>query len=47
MLMGIKAADQIPDIADIFSAQQRIGDKIRTTPVVSDPQLNAEIGCEL
>lgn len=47
MLMDIKAADQIPDIADIFSAQQRIGEIIRTTPVVSDPQLNAEIGCEL
>lgn len=47
MLMDIKAADQPPDISDIFSAQQRINGKIRTTPVLSDPQLNAEIGCEL
>ena len=47
MLMDIKAADQTPDIADIFSAQQRINGKIRTTPVLTDPQLNAEIGCEL
>ncbi|MDX2428652.1 MAG: threonine/serine dehydratase [Xanthomonadales bacterium] len=45
--MDIKAADQPPDISDIFSAQQRINGKIRTTPVLSDPQLNAEIGCEL
>jgi len=47
MLMDIKAADQIPDLADIFSAQQRINGKIRTTPVLTDPHLNAEIGCEL
>ena len=47
MLMDTKAADQIPELADIFSAQQRINGKIRTTPVLTDPQLNAEIGCEL
>ena len=47
MLMDTKAADQIPDLADIFSARQRINGKIRTTPVLTDPQLNAEIGCEL
>lgn len=47
MLMDTKAADQIPELADIFSAQQRINGKIRTTPVLTDPQLNAEMGCEL
>jgi threonine dehydratase len=47
MLMDTKAADQIPELADIFSAQQRINGKIRTTPVLTDPQLNAELGCEL
>jgi len=47
MLMNDKAADQIPDIADIFSAKQRIGSEIRVTPVLSDPQLNAELGCQL
>jgi len=47
MLMNAKAADQIPDIADIFSAKQRIGGEIRVTPVLSDPQLNAELGCQL
>jgi len=47
MLMHHKAADQIPDIADIISAQQRINGEIRTTPVLTDPQLNTELGCEL
>lgn len=47
MLMHNKAADQIPDIADIISAKQRINGVVRTTPVLSDPQLNAELGCEL
>ena len=47
MLMYDKAADQLPGIADIFSAQERIRTEIRTTPVVSDPQLNAKLGCEL
>jgi threonine dehydratase len=47
MPMSNKSADQIPDIADIFSAKQRINEEIRTTPVLSDPQLNAELGCEL
>lgn len=47
MLMDNKAADQIPDIADIFSAQQRISSDIRTTPVLSDPRLSAELGCDL
>ena len=47
MLMHHKAADQIPDIADIISARQRINGEIRTTPVLTDPQLNTELGCEL
>ena len=47
MLMNNKAADQIPDIADIILAKQRICGQIRTTPVLSDPQLNAVLGCEL
>jgi len=47
MLMKHKAADQIPDIADIYSAKQRINGEIRITPVLSDPQLNTELGCEL
>jgi threonine dehydratase len=47
MLMNNKAADQIPDIADIILAKQRINGQIRTTPVLSDPQLNAILGCEL
>ena len=47
MLMDTKAADQIPEFTDIFSAQQRFNGKIRTTPVLTDPQLNAEISCEL
>lgn len=47
MPMNDKAADQIPDIADIFSARQRISGQIRSTPVMSDPRLNNELGCEL
>lgn len=47
MPMNTKAADQIPHIADIFAAKQRINDAIRLTPVLTDPQLNAELGCEL
>lgn len=47
MPMNDKAADQIPDIADIFSARQRINGEIRQTPVISDPRLNTELGCEL
>lgn len=47
MLMDSKAADQIPDIADIFSAQQRIYSDIRTTPVLCDQRLSDELGCDL
>jgi len=47
MPMNEKSADQIPDIADIFSAKQRINGAVRITPVLTDPQLNDELGCEL
>jgi len=47
MLMDNKAADQIPDISDIILAKQRIDGEIRTTPVLSSPQLNEDLGCEL
>lgn len=47
MPMDNKAADQIPDISDIISAKYRINKEIRTTPVLSDTQLNADLGCEL
>ena len=47
MLMDNKAADQIPDISDIILAKQRIDRQIRTTPVLSSPQLNEDLGCEL
>ena len=47
MLMDNKAADQIPDIADIILARQRINGEIRTTPILSNPQLNSDLGCEL
>ena len=47
MLMNNKAADQIPDIADVILAKHRISEQIRTTPVLSDPQLNSILGCEL
>ena len=47
MLMDNKAADQIPDISDIILAKQRIDRQIRTTPVLSSPQLNDDLGCEL
>ena len=47
MLMKDKTADQIPDFADIMSAKHRIERDIRATPVLSDPQLNTDLGCEL
>jgi threonine dehydratase len=47
MPMNDKAAEQIPDVADILSARERIQGVIRTTPVLSDPQFNAKLGCEL
>ncbi len=47
MLMNKTSAEQIPTIADILTAQQRIESMIRTTPVLSDPTINNILGCEL
>lgn len=47
MLMGNTSAEQIPTIADILAARQRIDGKIRTTPVLSEPVVNEILGCEL
>jgi threonine dehydratase len=45
--MHNKAADQTPDIGDILAASQRISGEIRITPVLSDPQFNTSLGCEI
>jgi len=37
----------IPDINDIHSAQQRIRDQIRITPVLNEPGLDTALGCRL
>ena len=47
MPMDTHYAEQIPGIKDLLAAQQRISAEIRKTPVISDPQLNALLGCEL
>ena len=47
MPMSKDNAVQMPNIGDIIAAHQRIKGEIRTTPVISDPQLNAILGCEL
>jgi threonine dehydratase len=47
MPMSTKAAEQIPTITDILDARSRISDEIRTTPVLTEPQFNAILGCEL
>ena len=47
MLMNNKPAEQIPTIADIITAVERIDGSIRNTPVVSDPVVNEILGCEL
>lgn len=47
MPMSQDNAVQMPGIGDLIAAHQRIKGKIRTTPVISDPQLNAILGCEL
>ena len=38
---------QIPDIADIHLARARIHGRVRNTPVLNDPQLDEEVGCQL
>jgi threonine dehydratase len=47
MLMANTSAEQIPTIADILAARQRIDGKIRTTPVLSEPVVNEILDCEL
>jgi len=47
MLMDNTSAEQIPTIADILAARQRIDGKIRATPVLSEPVVNEILGCEL
>ncbi len=47
MPMNSRAADQIPSIADVLAASQRISGEIRVTPVLTDPQFNEVLGCEL
>ncbi len=47
MPMSSSNAERIPNLADIEAAYQRIHQDIRTTPVLSDPELNKKLGCEL
>jgi len=47
MLMNYSSAEQIPSIADILAARQRISKNIRITPIISEPTLNKILGCEL
>ena len=47
MLMNNKSAEQIPGIEDILAAKQRISGDVRITPVITDPQFNKLLGCEL
>jgi threonine dehydratase len=47
MLMNNSSAEQIPTIADILAARQRIEGMIRITPVISEPVLNEILGCHL
>lgn len=47
MTMSKLSAEQLPVLANILSAQRRIESEIRHTPVLTDPQLNTALGCEL
>lgn len=47
MPMSSPTVEQIPNLADIEAAFQRIHQEIRRTPVLSDPGLNKKLGCEL
>jgi threonine dehydratase len=47
MPMNCKAAEQIPGIDEILAACKRIDGQIRKTPVLTDPQFNTMLGCEL
>ncbi|MBT8068913.1 MAG: threonine/serine dehydratase [Gammaproteobacteria bacterium] len=45
--MDDQYAEQIPVFADILLAKSRINGQIRATPVLSDPQFNEKLGCEI
>jgi len=45
--MDDQAAEQIPVFEDILSASERIKGIVRETPVISDPLLNRDLGCEV
>ena len=47
MRMDDQSAEQLPVFADILLAKSRINGQIRVTPVLSDPQFNEKLGCEL
>lgn len=47
MPMSSPNVEQIPNLADIETALQRIRQEIRRTPVLSDADLNKKLGCEL
>ena len=47
MTMSSTSAEQIPTVADILAAKQRISDSVRTTPVLTEPLVNDILGCEL
>ncbi len=47
MRMNDQFAEQIPVFADILLAKSRINGQIRATPVLSDPQFNEKLGCEI
>jgi threonine dehydratase len=47
MRMNDHFAEQIPVFADILLAKSRINGQIRATPVLSDPQFNEKLGCEI
>jgi threonine dehydratase len=45
--MSLSAQAELPDVADVHLAHARIRDRIRRTPVLNDPDLDAELGCRL
>jgi threonine dehydratase len=47
MRMDDQSAEQMPVFADILMAKSRINGQIRTTPVLSDPQFNKKLGCDI
>lgn len=47
MLMTTPPADRLPNIEQILAARRRIAAAIRTTPVLSEPRADRELGCEL